>query len=124
MEYFSVERITIFTGVLLMLIGLWGALSKKNILKIIVSFSIFDTGLNILIVALGYLPGRTAPIVNGISVTTENLSQVAVDPVPQALVLTAIVIGFGVTALLLVYALKLYKSKKSLDINNYTDLKW
>ena len=119
----SVEHIAILSGVLLMIIGLWGALARKNILKIIISFTVFNTGLNILIVALGYLPGRTAPIVNG-SVTLENLSQVAVDPVPQALVLTAIVIGFGVTALLLVYALKLYEKKKTLDINEYTDLKW
>lgn len=124
MEYISVDKITIATGILLMLIGLWGALAKKNILKIIVSFSIFDTGLNILIVSLGYLTGKTAPIIDGVSVTAQNLSQVAIDPVPQALVLTAIVIGFGVTALMLVYTLKLYEHKKSLDINNYTDLKW
>lgn len=124
MGYLSVENIALSTGIMLMLIGLWGALAKKNIIKIIVSFSIFDTGLNILIVALGYLPGRTAPIIDGSMVTAQNLSQVSVDPVPQALVLTAIVIGFGVTALMLVYSLKLYENKKSLDINNYTDLKW
>ncbi|HAN76825.1 MAG TPA: cation:proton antiporter, partial [Bacteroidales bacterium] len=47
-----------------------------------------------------------------------------IDPVPQALVLTAIVIGFGVTALMLVFALRLYHFKQSLDINQYTDLKW
>jgi len=44
--------------------------------------------------------------------------------VPQALVLTAIVIGFGVTALLLAYAMKLFKAKKSLEINDFNDLKW
>jgi multicomponent Na+:H+ antiporter subunit C len=90
----------------------------------IVAFSVFDTGLNILIVALGYLSGRTAPIIDGKMVTAQNIAQVAIDPVPQALVLTAIVIGFGVTALLLVFALKLHRQKKSLDINEYTDLKW
>ncbi|MBN2730340.1 MAG: cation:proton antiporter subunit C [Bacteroidales bacterium] len=119
----SVEHIAILSGILLMAIGLWGILGRKNILKMIISFTVFDTGLNILIVALGYLPGRTAPIVDG-PVTVENLSQVAVDPVPQALVLTAIVIGFGVTALMLVYALKMHEKKKTLDINEYTDLKW
>ena len=120
----SIGNIAVTAGILLMLIGLWGALARKNMLKIIVSLTVFNTGLNILIVALGYLPGRTAPIIDGEMVTAENISQVAVDPVPQALVLTAIVIGFGVTALLLVYALKLYEKKKTLDINNYTDLKW
>ncbi|MHC1777614.1 MAG: sodium:proton antiporter [Lentimicrobium sp.] len=120
----TIDKIALVLGMSLMLIGLWGGFTQKNLLKIILSFSIFDTGLNILIVALGYLPGRTAPILEGTVVTPENLASIAIDPVPQALVLTAIVIGFGTTALLLVYALKLNQHKKSLDINQFTDLKW
>lgn len=120
----TIDKIALILGIILMLTGLWGGFSQKNLLKIILSFSIFDTGLNILIVALGYLPGRTAPIIEGTVVTPENLASVAIDPVPQALVLTAIVIGFGVTALMLVFALKMNQHKKSLDINHYTDLKW
>lgn len=124
MEYFTLDKIAIATGIALMLIGLWSALTNKNILRIIVAFSVFDTGINIIIVALGYLTGRTAPIIDGKTVTAQNITQVAIDPVPQALVLTAIVIGFGVTALALVYTLKLYSKKKTLDINEYSDLKW
>jgi len=124
MGIITVDKISIVLGILLMLIGLWGVLAKKDILKIIVSFGIFDTGLNILIVSLGYLPGRSAPIIDGTKVTAQNIAATAIDPVPQALVLTAIVIGFGVTALMLVYALKLHQHKKTLDINQFTDLKW
>jgi multicomponent Na+:H+ antiporter subunit C len=47
-----------------------------------------------------------------------------IDPVPQALVLTAIVIGLGVTALMLAFALKLYEKKRTLDIAKFTELKW
>lgn len=124
MEIITLDKIAIILGILLIMIGLWGVLAKKNMLKIVISFSIFDTGLNILIVALGYLPGRTAPIIDGKKVTAENIANIAIDPIPQALVLTAIVIGFGVTALMLVYTLKLYNQKKTLDINQFTDLKW
>ena len=120
----TIDKIALILGIALMLIGLWGGFTQRNLLKIILSFGIFDTGLNILIVALGYLPGRTAPIVDGVAVTAENLASVAIDPVPQALVLTAIVIGFGTTALMLAYAVKLNQHRKSLDINHYTDLKW
>ncbi len=120
----SIDKIALILGMVLMLVGLWGGFTQKNLLKIILSFSIFNSGLNILIVALGYLPGRTAPILEGDVVTPETLASVAIDPVPQALVLTAIVIGFGITALMLVFALKLNQHKKSLDINQYTDLKW
>jgi multicomponent Na+:H+ antiporter subunit C len=120
----TIDKIALILGMILMLIGLWGGFTQHNLLKIILSFGIFDTGLNILIVALGYLPGRTAPIIEGTVVTAGNLASRAIDPVPQALVLTAIVIGFGVTALMLAYALKMNQHKKSLDINHYTDLKW
>lgn len=120
----TIDKVALVLGMILMLIGLWGGFTRTNLLKIILSFSIFDTGLNILIVALGYLPGRTAPIVEKGVLTPENLVSRAIDPVPQALVLTAIVIGFGVTALMLVYALKMNQHRKSLDINHYTDLKW
>jgi multicomponent Na+:H+ antiporter subunit C len=120
----TIDKVALILGIILMLIGLWGGFTQRNLLKIILSFGIFDTGLNILIVALGYLPGRTAPIIEGTVVTVENLAAVAIDPVPQSLVLTAIVIGFGTTALMLAYALKLNQHRKSLDINHYTDLKW
>ena len=43
---------------------------------------------------------------------------------PQALVLTAIVIGVGVTALMLAYAYKMYEKKQTLDIASFTELKW
>jgi len=119
-------KISLLIGFILILIGFWGILSQKNIIKIIVSFTILDTGINILIVSLGYIAGRTAPIIDA-SVAqgaNHNVINSIVDPVPQALVLTAIVIGFGVTALLLAYAMKLFKAKRTLEINQFNDLKW
>jgi len=47
-----------------------------------------------------------------------------IDPVPQALVLTAIVIGVGITALMLAYVYQLYQMKHTLDIAKYSELKW
>lgn len=120
----TIDKITLVTGIMLMIIGLYGAFSLKNVIRIILSLTIFSTGLNILIVTLGFMTGRTAPIIDGEMVTIENVVNTAIDPVPQALVLTAIVISFGVTALMLVYALKLYQTKKTLDINQFSDLRW
>lgn len=114
--------IIIITGFLLVLIGLWGILSQKNLIKIILGFTIFDTGINVVMVSIGYVKGKTAPILDIIS--AKDALKSVVDPVPQALVLTSIVIGLGVSALMLVYAIKLHNDKKSLDINNFKDLKW
>ena len=126
MKYIDLGHISLLIGFLLILVGFWGVLTQKNIIKIIVGFSILNTGINILMVSLGYIRNKTAPIIDYSVDQTGNhdVSASVVDPVPQALVLTAIVIGFGVTALMLAYAMKLYKAKKTLEINKFNDLKW
>ena len=123
MQLFSIEYISLVVGFLILLIGIWGILTRKNILKMVIGFSLFDTGTHIIIVALGYVRNKTAPILDQANLQI-NTAQKIVDPVPQALVLTAIVIGLGVTALMLVYAMKLHNEKKTLNIEKYNDLKW
>lgn len=116
-------NVATLTGMLLILAGLWGMLTKKNIVKIIVGFSIIDTGIHLVMVSIGYLPGRTAPILDGAVPAGEAAARV-VDPIPSALVLTAIVIGLAVTALMLTYAVRLYRLNESLSIDSYKGLKW
>ncbi len=115
--------IAMTTGFLLILIGLYGALSNRNILRMIVAFTVANTGVNLVLVAVGYMNGRTAPILNDAVAAGEAISRI-IDPVPQALVLTAIVIGVGITALMLAYTYKLYQTRGSLDIAKHTELKW
>jgi multicomponent Na+:H+ antiporter subunit C len=110
-------------GFLLILIGLWGMLTRKNLIKIIIGFSIIDTGIHLVIVSVGYLPGRTAPILDE-AVTRGRAAAEVVDPIPSALVLTAIVIGLAITALMLTYAVSLYRQRRSLHIDDYKELKW
>ena len=82
-----------------------------------------DTGVNLVIVAIGYMRGRTAPILDE-AVTTATAVGRIIDPLPQALVLTAIVIGLGVTALMLAYAYRLFRRHRTLDIAAFRELKW
>ena len=110
------------TAILVMLIGLYGALTKKSLLKIVIGLSVMESGLNLLIVALGYLKGGTAPIFSEGFLNGSN--KVMVDPVPQALVLTAIVIGFGVTAVALALVIRLYRHHGTLNIDEIRNLKW
>lgn len=110
------------TAILIILIGLYGALMKKSLLKIVIGLSVMDSGLNLLIVAIGYLKGGTAPIFSPEFLKHPN--QVMVDPVPQSLVLTAIVIGFGVTAVALALVIRLYRHHGTLNIDQIKNLKW
>ena len=111
------------TGFILILMGLYGSLTNSNILRMIISFSIANTGVNLVLVAIGYLQGRTAPILNDAVPVAQAAARI-IDPIPQALVLTAIVIGLGVTTLMLAYAYKLYQLKGTLNIAKFSELKW
>ena len=115
--------IAIITGFLVILIGLYGALTNRNIIRMIVAFAVANTGVHLVLVGVGYIDGRTAPILDRGVPAAEAASRI-IDPLPQALVLTAIVIGLGVTALMLAYAYRLYQTKGTLDISKYRELKW
>jgi multisubunit Na+/H+ antiporter MnhC subunit len=116
-------------GFALVLTGLACALLRRNLLRMVLGFSIVDTGVHLVIASVGWLPGRTAPIIDDPSLLS-NASALTVDaarivdPVPQALVLTAIVIGVGVTALMLTYIVRLHDRAGTLDVRELRDLKW
>jgi multicomponent Na+:H+ antiporter subunit C len=118
-----IAQIVMATGFTLILIGLYGALSNRNLLRMIVSFTLAEAGVHMVLVAVGYITGRTAPILDQ-AVPADEAATLIIDPLPQALVLTAIVIGVGITALMLAYAYKLFEKKRSLDIGSFTELKW
>jgi multisubunit Na+/H+ antiporter MnhC subunit len=118
-----ISNIVLATGFILVLIGFWGMLTHRNILRIIIGFSLIDTGVHIVIVSIGYVANKTAPIIDSALSPSEAPSRV-VDPIPSALVVTAIVIGLSVTAVMLAYAIRLYQSKKTLSIDAFTESKW
>ena len=109
-------------GFVLIIIGIWGMLTRHNMLRIVLGFSLIDTGIHIIMVSIGFISGRTAPVLND-AVDRINAIKQVVDPVPSVLVLTAIVIGLAVTALMLVYVVRLYKKKNSMHIEDYGELK-
>jgi len=118
------------TGLLLILIGMWAMITRKDLIRIIIGFAITDTGINLVLVAIGYVRGKTAPIMDKALSTAQGAAagiqavDKVVDPVPSALVLTAIVIGLAVTALMLAYAIRMYKTRGSLNIDDFEEQKW
>jgi len=121
-KYLDILEIVIYgSAVALILIGLYGTLTKKSLIKIVLGLSIMDSGIHLLMIALGYLKGGTAPI---FSKGYEHAADQMVDPIPQALVLTAIVIGFGVTAVALSLVIRLYRHHDTLRIDEIKNLKW
>ncbi|MCX7957242.1 MAG: cation:proton antiporter subunit C [Endomicrobia bacterium] len=102
----------------LFLVGLYGLIFKRNLLKIIISFVIMDNALNLFFIVIGYKKNAVFPIF------LKNVQIFSmVDPVPQALVLTSIVIGLSVTILMVAIALRLYEKYKTFDITEIKNLK-
>ena len=92
-----------------MLCGFFGILFKKNLVMKIISMDIMSTGVIAYYVLISSRDGVFTPIVS-------NARRVAyADPVPQAVILTAIVIGFSIQALMLVGVMKLARNNPTLD---------
>ncbi len=106
------------TALGLVIIGLWGVLTRKNILRIALAFTLADTGVNLILVWSGFLPNRSAPIIDSSSITS------VVDPLPQALVLTSIVIGVAVAALFVVVGVLASRKSGSADVRRMKELRW
>jgi multicomponent Na+:H+ antiporter subunit C len=118
-----ITQILTVLGAILVIIGFWGIITRSNLIRIIISFSILDSGVHLIMVGLGYISGGTAPIFDqDLRVGQEAVT--VVDPIPSALVLTAIVIGLAVTALMLSYAVRLYQSYRTISVDKIKELKW
>jgi multisubunit Na+/H+ antiporter MnhC subunit len=123
MSSLPISLIVLCSGLGLILIGLWGMLTQRNLIRMVIGFSLLDTGIHMVMVSIGYVTGGTAPIIDAAVPAAEAASRV-VDPLPSALVLTAIVIGLGVTAVMLSFAVRIYQAKKTLNIDECTESKW
>ncbi len=120
---FPISLLVLCSGLCLILIGMWGMLTQRNMIRMIIGFSLTDTGIHMVMVSIGYVTGGTAPIINAAVPMSDAVNRV-VDPVPSALVLTAIVIGLAVTAVMLAFVVRIYKARKTLMIDECTESKW
>lgn len=102
----------------LFFVGVFCILRKRNIVKIIVGLIITEYAVNLFFVLLGYRMEGRVPIH---SPGQEILNMV--DPLPQALVLTSIVIGLAVTALVVGMAIRIYEKYGTFDITEIKKLK-
>lgn len=87
---------------------------RRSLLRLILGICLLSHGANLLLFTMGGLNRKAMPILEGESYT---------DPLVQALILTAIVISFGVTALLLVVAYRSHQANHSDDIDESRRLK-
>ena len=111
---------------LLFAVGVYAVTVKKNLIKVIIGVLIIHNALNLFLILLGYRSLESgeavAPILTPTLSGDEFLAR-SVDPVPQALVLTAIVIGLSVLALMVAMAVRLYEKYGTFDLTQIKKLK-
>ena len=93
----------------LVLLGLHAVSARRDLMRVLLGVALLQAGANLLLVAVGFRPGAGAPILTG------SAGGPMVDPIPQALILTTIVIGVGVLALGLALAVRLRETTGTLD---------
>jgi multicomponent Na+:H+ antiporter subunit C len=84
---------------------------QRSFVRILFGFIILSNAANLVVLAMSGRPdGKSAPVVTDVGVPM-------VDPLPQALILTAIVIGFGVTAYLVMLLYRLFLDQKTTNLS-------
>ncbi|HEC84482.1 MAG: Na+/H+ antiporter subunit C [Candidatus Parabeggiatoa sp. nov. 2] len=94
----------------LILLGIFAMTMYQHLIRIILGLMLLEAGVNLFLITVGFRANAVAPIL-----VEAQTSAAMVDPIPQALVLTAIVIGVGVQALALALVIKTYKAYGTLD---------
>lgn len=88
---------------------------RRSMVKLLLGLLLLGNGANILIFLMGGLTKGKPPIISDLEST---FSDVYADPVPQALILTAIVISFALTAFAIILLKRVYVTTGSDDLDS------
>ncbi len=97
MSYINGETI----GIILFCTGVYGVIARRNVIKTIISIGIMEAGAILFFISVNYTAGSKAPVGGDLKGPTS-------DPLPQALMITAIVIGVVITAVALTMFITMY----------------
>ncbi len=111
-----------FLDFFLLTVGLYALIAKRHIVKKILGVAIMEYAVNFFLILIGFKKAGIAPILTK-DMDIATFIQTAVDPLPQALVLTSIVIGLGTLALMVSIAIRLYERYGTFDMHEINRLK-
>ena len=98
------------TAFFLTAIGMYGLLTSRHMIRLVLCFNILEAAVLLAVVLTGYRTGAVSPIVREESVDY-------VIALPHALALTAIVIGASLTALMLAFIVRIYQATGSVSVS-------
>lgn len=108
MEFLSYYNYWVFA--VLLMIGLYAVITRGNLIKKLLGLSIFQSAVFLMYITMNKVDGGTAPIIQkGVS------DQIFSNPLPQVLILTAIVVGVSTTSLGLAIVVRIKEAYGSIE---------
>lgn len=104
------DTVNYIAVIVLMMVGLWAMIAKKNLIKKLIGMAIFQTGIILFYISMGAKAHSTIPIL--VHSDTDGVIEAAMyaNPLTQILMLTAIVVGVATLGLGLTLARKVYET--------------
>ena len=106
------DNINYAVAMILFCIGFYTLIMRSNLIKKVIGLMVMQVAVFFFLVSVGYLDEGSAPIV-----IPGEVSSPMVNPLPQAMILTAIVIAVSTTALFLSLVLKFYRHYGTVDMD-------
>ena len=107
------------TSMVLFAIGFTMLVFSRNIMKKILGLNIVDTGVYLFLASMGYIEDKLTPIVPS---TGDVNALDYINPIPQGLVLTGIVVSVSFSALMLALTVRLYKKYRTLNLDKIYEM--
>lgn len=109
---------TYWIYIVLMMIGLYGAIARGNLVKKVVGLSLFQTGIFVFYISLGVRENATAPIF----VEGADASIVYANPLPHVLILTAIVVSVSTMAVALAIVVNIKREYQTIEADELLEI--
>ena len=111
-----IDKYNYWIYVVLMMIGFYAMIGKRNLVKKLLGMNIFQTAIILLFVSSGVKRGGTIPILDKYEVMEHGVDVAQViNPLPHVLMLTAIVVSVSVTGVALAILLRIYREYGTLE---------
>ncbi len=102
---------------ILLMIGFYAVIAKGNLIKKLIGLSIFQSAVFLLYITMNKVTGGTAPIIQA-----DSPDQIYSNPLPQVLILTAIVVGISTTAMGLAIVVRIKEAYGTIEEHEINEI--
>ena len=112
-----ISKLNYWVYIVLMMIGLYAMIAKKNLVKKIIGMSILQTAVILFFISLGAKKDATIPIITHGPAAESHVARAAdfINPLPHVLMLTAIVVAVATLGVALALVVKVYQQYQTLE---------